>query len=63
MVQRCRRRRANAGALQVNAQQHHLRAAENTREDSLQRLAYGGDLRVDTSSGSDLNVRASGKGG
>ncbi|HEN8712074.1 TPA: hemagglutinin repeat-containing protein [Pseudomonas putida] len=55
--------RANAGALQVNAQQHHLRAAENTREDSLQRLAYGGDLRVDTSSGSDLNVRASGKGG
>ncbi|WP_349974764.1 hemagglutinin repeat-containing protein [Pseudomonas sp. WHRI 8519] len=55
--------RANAGALQVDAQHHQLRAAENTREDSLQRLSYGGDLRVDTSSGSDLNVRVSGKGG
>ena len=55
--------RANAGELKIDAQQHHVRAAENTQEDTVQRLAYGGDLRVDTSTGQDLNVRASGKGG
>ncbi|MFJ4442052.1 hemagglutinin repeat-containing protein [Pseudomonas sp. NPDC089422] len=55
--------RANAGKLQIDAQRHTVRAAENSQEDSVQRLAYGGDLRVDTSSGSDLNVRAAGKGG
>lgn len=55
--------RANRGQLQVDAQRHSMRAAENTREDSVERLAFGGDLRVDTSSGSDLNARGAGKGG
>ncbi|MDZ3996062.1 hemagglutinin repeat-containing protein [Pseudomonas sp. Teo4] len=55
--------RANAGTLQIDADQHHLRAAENTQQTTVQRLTYGGDLRVDSTTGSDLNVRASGKGG
>ncbi|BBH44590.1 hemagglutinin repeat-containing protein [Pseudomonas sp. KU43P] len=55
--------RANAGTLQIDAQQHHQRAAENTQQNTVQRLAYGGDLRVDTSTGNDVNGRASGKGG
>ncbi|NIE74490.1 filamentous hemagglutinin N-terminal domain-containing protein [Pantoea sp. Ap-967] len=55
--------RANAGQLQIDAQQHTLGAAENTQEDNTQRLAVSGDLRVDTSTGSDLNGRAAGKGG
>ena len=55
--------RANAGQLQIEAQAHIMRAAENTEQGSVQRLAYGGDVRVDTSSGSDVNVRAAGKGG
>lgn len=55
--------RANAGQLQIEAQTHTMRAAENIQEDSVQRLAYGGDLRIDTSSGSDLNARGAGKGG
>ncbi|MGJ7551710.1 hemagglutinin repeat-containing protein [Pseudomonas alloputida] len=55
--------RANAGQLQIDAQKHRMRAAENTQEDSVQRLAFGGDLRLDTSSGSDLNGRGAGKGG
>jgi hemolysin len=55
--------RANAGQLQIEAQQHTMRAAEHTEEDSVQRLAFGGDLRIDTSSGSDLNARGAGKGG
>ncbi|WP_343598483.1 hemagglutinin repeat-containing protein [Pseudomonas sp.] len=55
--------RAGAGKLQIDAQAHTLRAAENTEEVSVQRLAYGGDMRVDTSSGSDVNVRAAGQGG
>ncbi|HGA2318935.1 TPA: hemagglutinin repeat-containing protein [Pseudomonas putida] len=55
--------RAGAGELQIDAQAHIMRAAENTEDGSVQRLAYGGDLRVDTSSGSDVNVRAAGQGG
>jgi len=55
--------RANAGQLHIDAQEHRVRAAENTQEDSVQRLAYGGDVRVDTSTGSDVNVRAAGAGG
>ncbi|MEC4874402.1 hemagglutinin repeat-containing protein [Pseudomonas sp. NC26] len=55
--------RANAGALQIDAQQHTLRAAKHTQENTGERLAYGGDLRVDTSTGEDLNVRVTGKGG
>ncbi|WDY57002.1 hemagglutinin repeat-containing protein [Pseudomonas sp. PSKL.D1] len=55
--------RANAGTLKIDAQQHTLRAAENTHQSTVQKLNYGGDLRVDTSSGSDLNVRVAGNGG
>ncbi|QCI14376.1 filamentous hemagglutinin N-terminal domain-containing protein [Pseudomonas putida] len=55
--------RADAGKLQIDAQQHHMRAAHNTQAHEVQHLAYGGDLRVDTSTGQDLNVRVAGKGG
>ncbi|MEN5142944.1 hemagglutinin repeat-containing protein [Pseudomonas juntendi] len=55
--------RASAGTLQVAAQRHQMQAAANTQESTLQRLAYGGDARLDTSTGEDLNVRAAGKGG
>ncbi|WP_449434643.1 hemagglutinin repeat-containing protein [Pseudomonas putida] len=55
--------RATAAELRIDAEQHNQRAAQNTAENTLQRLAYGGDLRVDTSTGSDVNVRAAGKGG
>ncbi|AFO48666.1 MULTISPECIES: hemagglutinin repeat-containing protein [Pseudomonas] len=55
--------RANAGSLKIEAQQHQVSAAENTQETTVQRLAYGGDARLDTSTGEDLNVRAAGKGG
>ncbi|RCL23821.1 filamentous hemagglutinin [Pseudomonas sp. AFG_SD02_1510_Pfu_092] len=55
--------RANAGTLQIEARQHQVQAAENTQASSVQRLAYGGDARLDTSTGEDLNVRAAGKGG
>ncbi len=55
--------RANAGSLKIEAQQHQVNAAENTQETTVQRLAYGGDARLDTSTGEDLNVRAAGKGG
>lgn len=55
--------KANAGQLLIDASQHTLQAAENTQVDTVQRMAYGGDARVDTSSGNDLNVRAAGKGG
>ncbi|MGB8975275.1 MAG: hemagglutinin repeat-containing protein, partial [Pseudomonas capeferrum] len=55
--------KANAGKLLIDATQHHLSAAENTQADTVQRLAYGGDARVDTSTGNDLNVRIAGKGG
>ncbi len=55
--------RANAGTLQIAADQHSMRAAENTQGHGIDRLAFAGDLRVDTSTGSDVNVRATGKGG
>ena len=55
--------RANAGSLKIEAQQHQVSPAENTQETTVQRLAYGGDARLDTSTGEDLNVRAAGKGG
>ncbi|MFR0714391.1 hemagglutinin repeat-containing protein [Enterobacterales bacterium BD_CKDN230030183-1A_HGKHYDSX7] len=55
--------RADAGKLQIDAQQHHMRAAANTKAHEIQRLAFGGDLRGDTSTGSDINGRIAGKGG
>lgn len=54
--------KANAGTLLIDATQHHLSAAENTQTDTVQRLAYGGDARVDTTTTTDLNVRIAGKG-
>ncbi|MFO3724081.1 hemagglutinin repeat-containing protein [Pseudomonas sp. HLMP] len=55
--------RAKGGQLKIDADRHHARAAENVEQSSVQRLAYGGELRVDTSTGQDINVRAAGKGG
>lgn len=55
--------RANQGLLAISANQHHQRAAVDEQSHGVEQLAFGGDARVDTSTGQDLNVRASGKGG
>lgn len=55
--------RANAGMLDIQAQQHHLEAAAHTEHKREQRLAVGGEARLDTSTGQDVNVRAAGNGG
>ena len=55
--------RATAGALQIDAARHDLHAAADTQTTALERLGYGGDLRIDTSTGEDINVRGAGKGG
>ncbi|WP_416310224.1 hemagglutinin repeat-containing protein [Pseudomonas guariconensis] len=55
--------RATAGTLKIDAGHHQLNAAADTQTDTLQRLDAGGDLRVDTSTGQDINARAAGKGG
>ena len=55
--------RANAGTLQIEAKQHQMLAASDTRQTTLQRLDAGGDLRIDTSTGQDINGRIAGKGG
>lgn len=54
--------RANTGTLQIDADRHHMAAAVDQQQGKVDRLAYGGDLRVDTSTGEDINVRASAKG-
>ena len=54
--------RANTGTLQIDANRHHMAAAVDQQQSKVDRLAYGGDLRVDTSTGEDINVRASAKG-
>ena len=55
--------RAEDGALRIEAERHTVLAARDTERRTVERLDAGGDLRVDTSTGSDVNVRASGKGG
>ncbi|MNG72013.1 Hemolysin precursor [compost metagenome] len=55
--------RATAGQLKIDAESHQLHAAQNTQDNTLQRLAFGGDARLDSSTGNDLNVRAAGNGG
>ena len=55
--------RANVGVLKIEAERHQLLAASDTQENRVQRLDVGGDVRVDTSTGQDINVRAAGKGG
>ncbi|MBC3467716.1 hemagglutinin repeat-containing protein [Pseudomonas sp. RW10S2] len=55
--------RANEGLLAITANQHHQRAAVDEQSRLVEQLAVGGDMRVDTSTGNDLNVRASAKGG
>ena len=55
--------RANAGALDIQAQHHDMQAAANTEHKREQRLTVGADARLDTTTGQDLNVRAAGNGG
>ncbi|WP_145997248.1 hemagglutinin repeat-containing protein [Pseudomonas guariconensis] len=55
--------RATAGTLKIDAGRHQLKAASDSQSDTLQRLDAGGDLRVDTSTGQDINGRGAGKGG
>ncbi|MGE7991819.1 hemagglutinin repeat-containing protein [Pseudomonas sp. NPDC089554] len=55
--------RAETGTLRIDANQHQMNAARNQRHEQVQRLSFGGDARVDTSTGSDVNARLAGKGG
>ncbi|MHC6227071.1 hemagglutinin repeat-containing protein [Pseudomonas sp. X10] len=55
--------RATQGKLQIQAQSHHLNAARDTQQNHVQRLDFDTDLRVDTNTGEDINVRLAGKGG
>ncbi|MDF2487859.1 MAG: filamentous hemagglutinin outer membrane protein [Pseudomonas sp.] len=54
---------ANVGSLKVDADNHNLLAARDSKSSSVQRLDYEGDVRVDTNTGTDLSVRLAGKGG
>ncbi|MDD2060427.1 hemagglutinin repeat-containing protein [Pseudomonas sp. GD03860] len=55
--------RADTGALVIEAQSHHLAAAQDSTSHSLDRLDVDTGVRVETSTGSDLNLRLAGKGG
>ncbi|EKT4524915.1 hemagglutinin repeat-containing protein [Pseudomonas putida] len=55
--------RANEGVLTLQAERHQMLAASDTGTDSVRRLDVGGDVRVDTSTGQDINARVAGKGG
>ncbi|HDS1735488.1 hemagglutinin repeat-containing protein [Pseudomonas sp. BP8] len=54
--------RANSGALRVDSGRHNMSAAADQQQHSVDRLAFAGELRVDSSTATDLNVRAIGKG-
>ncbi|HWD34327.1 MAG TPA: hemagglutinin repeat-containing protein [Pseudomonas sp.] len=55
--------RAEQGPLSIQARSHRLAAAQDSSTSSVRRLDAEGGVRVDTSTGSDINLRLSGKGG
>ncbi|MNJ06608.1 Hemolysin precursor [compost metagenome] len=55
--------RAEKDALSIEAQSHHLAAAYDSSHSSLDRLDVEAGMRVETSTGSDINLRLAGKGG
>ncbi|UVK82068.1 hemagglutinin repeat-containing protein [Pseudomonas sichuanensis] len=54
---------ASSGPLQIQADTHQLLAASDEQQHEVRRLAVDGGLRVDTSTGQDINGRLEGKGG
>jgi len=55
--------RAKVGSLKIDVDRHNLLAARDSNSSSVQRLYYEGEVRVDTTTGADVNVRLAGKGG
>ena len=55
--------RAEQGPLSIQAQSHRFAAAQDSSSNSVRRLDVEAGVRVDTSTGSDINLRLSGKGG
>lgn len=55
--------RAEQGPLSIQAQNHRFTAAQNSSANSVRRLDVETAVRADTSTGSDINLRLSGKGG
>lgn len=55
--------RAEQGPLSIAAQSHRFAAAQDTSTSSVRRLDVDTALRAETSTGSDINLRLSGKGG
>lgn len=50
-----------AGQLQIDANEHQLLAAQDQQSTRVQRTDIAGGLRVDTSTGEDINARVEGK--
>ncbi|MBF8792785.1 hemagglutinin repeat-containing protein [Pseudomonas monteilii] len=55
--------RADEGTLTLQAERHQMLAATDTTQTDIKRQDVGGDVRVDTSTGQDINARVAGKGG
>ncbi|MGE8406113.1 MAG: hemagglutinin repeat-containing protein [Pseudomonas sp.] len=55
--------RADNGTVQIDATRHQLLAAQDSSSETVERLDAGGTLRVETSTGHDIAVKATGKGG
>ncbi|MDD2047457.1 hemagglutinin repeat-containing protein [Pseudomonas putida] len=54
---------AEQGPLSIQAQSHRFTAAQDSSSNSVRRLDVEVGVRADTSTGSDINLRLSGKGG
>ncbi|MNM38954.1 Hemolysin precursor [compost metagenome] len=55
--------RAEKGPLTIQADSHHFAAAQDSDTSEVRRLDVDSGIRLDTSTGSDINLRLSGKGG
>ena len=54
---------ARSGLLEIDAKQHNMLTAQNTSVHTVHNLSADADVRVDTTTGSDVGVRLAGKGG
>lgn len=55
--------RAEGGRVQIGAANHQFVAAQDSTRETVERLDAGGTLRVETTTGHDIAVKATGKGG
>lgn len=55
--------RANDGTVKIDATNHQFLAAHDSSSETVERLDAGGTLRVETTTGHDIAVKATGKGG